>query len=185
MDKYQYYSGIEHIKNKLHDIFKDNIPFREHAIILECEAILALEVEHNFIKAKELWEQAVNILPETEEYLYLCSNLHGNLGNIYLQLKDFKNAMAHMEYAFKLLKQCNMINSYDAFIQVCNYSELLLQTGNPQKVIDILQPYIDDINYMPPSNDIAILLNLIQKAYTMIGDFEKSEFYNKTISQSI
>ena len=183
MDKYQYYSGIKHIKNKLHDIFKDNIPFREHAIILECEAILALEVEHNFIKAKELWEQAVNILPETEEYLYLCSNLHGNLGNIYLQLKDFENAMAHMEHAFKLLKKCDMINSYDAFIQVCNYSELLIQTGNPQKVIEILQPYIEGIDYMPPSNDLAILLNLIQTAYTMVEDFEKAEFYNKTISQ--
>ena len=36
---------------------------------------------------------------------------------------------------------------------------------------------------MPPSNDLAILLNLIQKAYTMVGDFEKAEFYNKTISQ--
>lgn len=93
--------------------------------------------------------------------------------------------MAHMEYAFKLLKQCNMINSYDAFIQVCNYAELLIQTGNPQKVIDILQPYVEGIDYIPPSNDLAILLNLIQKAYTMVGNFEKAEFYNKTISQHL
>ena len=54
---------------------------------------------------------------------------------------------------------------YDAFIQVCNYSELLLQTGNPQKVIEILQPYVEGIDYIPQSNDLAILLNLIQKAH--------------------
>lgn len=88
---------------------------------------------------KEYEKKAAELIENvTSKNALLYSNIHSNLGMMYLTRENFEKAKEHIEEGIRILNEFNLMYTHDTIPQACNYAILRAKTGNIHDAMTIL-----------------------------------------------
>ena len=159
MEVYQYEEGMATILEELSIRVEQMVEIqpREQALLLDFRAAM----EKNTERAIKLEKNAISALGEvTEDIAHLASNLHANLGYLYLKVNKLRLAKQHMEHGMVLLKEYGLTYTHDTIQQVCNYAVLLTDIGEADEAMSALRKLLDIVRTYNTDHcsDYAIVL---------------------------
>lgn len=149
MDKYHFEDGMKKIVAEMEYLLKDKAvgEAEDRALLLDYQAALAEQFEHQTAKAIKLEQEALALLPEiTADNALLASNLHANMGALYHTIGKKNPAMGknnlaarYMEQGIAFLEQYGLIYINQSVAQICNYAVLLCDMGEPERGLSALR----------------------------------------------
>lgn len=138
MQTYQYEHGLRKIIDELHRLLNDPDIGSQNDRALLLDFCAAMEKDPK--KAIKTEKMALELLPAVNpDNALLASNLNSNLGGLYHLTGQIPLAKQHMETAVSILKEYDLFGGHDTIVQAINYAMLLLNTGNSQEGLVILQ----------------------------------------------
>ena len=132
MEKYHHRSGLMQIIGELSEILSDETvgTARNRALLLQCR----FACEDDPAVGIKYLEEAVSLLPELNEHnADLYSNLHNNIGQCYLEMRNTELVRFHMEEGIHILEDFNMVGYHDSVVQIINYASFLMGHGEAQR----------------------------------------------------
>ena len=112
----------------------------EKAMLLDYKAAYEHICNNDHKKALRYEQQAVKYCDEIVDINpHLAANICGNTGGLYHSVGQVDKAKHYMERAYVILSDNDLEYTNDSVIQICNYANLLANTGEPQKAIRALK----------------------------------------------
>lgn len=180
MDKYHYTEQMRNVVNKISVLLKDKSvgTVSDRALLLDYQAIL----EKNNAKAIQLEKRAVNMITEiNESNAWLVANLHTNLGMYYMKDGQLELARQHMEKAYHILEQYDLVNYHDSIALISNYAVLLTDMGRADEGLSALRKLCHVLREATSdqSLDYGIAQEAMGNICAAIGDLPQAEIHYK------
>ncbi len=179
MEKYAYRYGMELIISELERYSCDAV---EKAMLLDYKAAYEHICNNDHKKALRYEQQAVKYCDEIVDINpHLAANICGNTGGMYHSVGQVDKAKHYMERAYMILSDNDLEYTNDSVIQICNYANLLANTGEPQKAIRALKACAQAVKKYNSDtrSDYANLLWDIGGIYMQLYDRENALVYFK------
>ena len=112
---------------------------RDRILMLDYEASLSRDYDKNEEALKYEKEAASLITEVTADNALLNSNVHANLGTLYLMRGELDNARPHIEEGIRILQEFDLLYMHDTIPQTCLFAQLQAAYGNVADAIKILE----------------------------------------------
>lgn len=178
MEKYHHQPGLMKILEELTKILSDDSvgTDKDRALLLQCR----YACEKDPAVGVKYLEEAVELLPDlNEDNAELLSNLHNNIGQCYLEMKNIEMARVHMEEGIHILEDFNMAGYHDSVVQIINYASFLVGHGEAQRGYNALKKLagiLEQRNHTQ-SDDYATVLFHLSIACGAANRFSQAESY--------
>ncbi len=144
-DAYAYYDRPyfhferEFFIHVMDEIVKSGVgTIRDRILLLDCKASHFREMER-YDDAIRYEKEASELITEvTSDNALLYSNIHANLGGMYLWREDMESAQKHIEEGLRILKEFGLMYTHDTISQACNFAIMYAKLGNEKEALRIL-----------------------------------------------
>ena len=112
---------------------------RDKVLLLDYKASYAARYD-NDEEALEFEKQAAELITDvTKENAHLYSNIHSNLGMMYLANGDINRAKEHIEEGVRIINEFGLMYVHDTIPQAVNFAMLKAALGQHSEAMKILQ----------------------------------------------
>ena len=180
MEKYNYIESVRKVVDIISELLKDKSvgTTSDRALLLEYQAML----EKSNSKAIQLAQRAVNMITEIHNgNAWLAANLHSNLGMYYMKDGQLELAHQHMEKAYHILEQYDLVNYHDSIALISNYAVLLTDMGRADEGLSALRKLCHVLREATSDHslDYGIAQEAMGNICAAIGDLPQAEIHYK------
>ncbi|MDI1254787.1 MAG: tetratricopeptide repeat protein [Flavobacterium sp.] len=139
-------------------------------------------LQNNYIKALQLYYKCLDIA-KANNLTHILPHLYNNLGNLYFEIEDFKEAKAFFTIAHRQFRANK--DSYNAALALTNISNIYAQLGENQLAI---KGYLDVLKTLSANGsweDVVSGYHSLAKIYNKEQQYALAEDYNNKAMQLI
>ena len=154
----------------------------DRALLYDFKANIKETFEDDISEAIELEKKALELLPDiSADTALLHSNINANYGSLMQKTGNLSDAVSYMEKGIEILRVYHLEHMNQMVVQICNYSAVVSDMGDPQKALSLLrncQKLVKSFN-SDVCHDNAMLEESISMIYLMTGRIDEATLHRK------